>query len=280
MKTSTSILARDELAGRKGGIWDYVSPSRINLWLKCPLAFHLRYIEGIRTPPSASQFVGKTVHWGLEIYYRHRQQNVRLPAAEVMDWLLAQWDESVAPDGVRFTIPAAEAAARQQSLDLVQVYLAQLPADEPRPLAIETALEAPLIDRATGKSLGIPLVGVIDLVLPGADGAIITDFKTTSRGGELPELTHELQLSCYSYLFRQTSPLPEEALEIRNLVKTKVPRVENHRYGPRSAAHYLRLFSVIRAYLDALDAGNYYIRPSLLCTACEFRSSHCAQWTG
>ncbi len=277
---NSSILARGELEGRRGGIWDYVSPSRINLWLKCPLAFRLRYIEGIRTPPSASQFVGKTVHRGLEIYYRHRQQNVRLPAAEVMERLLAQWDESVAADGIRFTTPAAQAAARQQSLDLVQVYLTQLPADEPRPLAIETALDAPLIDPVTKGSLGVPLVGVIDLVLPGADGAIITDFKTTSRGGELPELTHELQLSCYSYLFRQTSPLPEEALEIRNLVKTKVPRVENHRYGPRSQAHYLRLFAIIRAYLDALDTGNYFIRPSLLCAACEFRSSHCAQWTG
>ena len=234
MITSTSILARDELAGRKGGIWDYVSPSRINLWLKCPLAFRLRYIEGIRTPPSASQFVGKTVHRALEIYYRHRQQNVRLLAAEVLERLLAQWEESVAADGIRFPTLAAESAARQQSLDLVRVYMEQLPADEPRPLAVETALEAHLMDPLTGRSLGVPLVGVIDLVLPGADGAIITDFKTTSRGGELPELTHELQLGCYSYLFRRTSPLPEEALEIRNLVKTKVPRVENHRYGPRS----------------------------------------------
>ena len=105
-------------------------------------------------------------------------------------------------DGIRFTTPAAESAARQQSLDFVRAYLAQLPADEPRPMAIETALEVPLLDPVTGSSLGVPLVGVIDLILPGAEGAIITDFKTTSRGGELPELTHELQLSCYSYLFR------------------------------------------------------------------------------
>ena len=224
--------------------------------------------------------MGKTVHRALEIYYRHRQQNVRLLAAEVLERLLAQWEESVAADGIRFPTLAAESAARQQSLDLVRVYMEQLPADEPRPLAVETALEAHLMDPLTGRSLGVPLVGVIDLVLPGADGAIITDFKTTSRGGELPELTHELQLGCYSYLFRRTSPLPEEALEIRNLVKTKVLRVENHRYGPRSQAHYLRLFAVIRAYLDALDAGNYYIRPSHLCAACEFSSTRCAQWAG
>src|SRR6185436_6605540 len=135
---STSILARGELEGRQGGIWDYASPSRINLWLKCPLAFRLKYVEGIWAPPSPSQFVGRTVHRALEIYYRHRQQNVRLPVEEVGQRLLAQWDEAAVADGVRFSTFDAETAARQQSLDLVQVYLAQLPADEPRPLAIET----------------------------------------------------------------------------------------------------------------------------------------------
>jgi hypothetical protein len=280
MKTSPSTLSRAELEGRTGGIWDYVSASRLNLWLKCPLAFRLRYVDGIWTPPSASQFVGKTVHRGLEIYYRHCQQKVRLPAEEIAELMLAQWEEAVASEGVQFSTSSDEAAARQQSLDLVRVYLQQLPADEPRPLAIETVLEAPLLDPVSGQSLGIPLLGVIDLVLPGADGAIITDFKTTARGGELLEITHEIQLSCYSYLFRQTSPLAEEALEIRNLVKTKTPRVEHHRYGPRCPAHYLRLCAVIRAYLDALDAGTYYIRPSHLCAACEFSSSHCARWTG
>jgi putative RecB family exonuclease len=265
---------------RPGGIWDYTSPSRVNLWLKCPLAFRLRYIEGIWSPPSVSQFVGKTVHRALEIYYRHRQQSIRLPSAEILTRLRSQWDELVAFEGVRFPSFAAEQSAQLQSLALVETYLAQIPCDEPRPLAVESTMEAPLEDPVTGRSLGVPLVGVIDLVLPGADGAVITDFKTTSRGGELLEITHELQLSAYSYLFRRASPVPEEALEIRNLVKTKQPRVENHRFIARTQAHYLRLFAVIRAYLDALDSGTYVIRPSHMCAACEFGRSHCSQWMG
>ena len=121
MRTSPSILSRAELEGRTGGIWDYVSASRLNLWIKCPLAFRLRYVDGIRSPPPVSQFVGKTVHRGLEIYYRHRQQNVRLPAEEIAELLRAQWEEAVAQEGVEFSTSADEAAARQQSLDLVRV---------------------------------------------------------------------------------------------------------------------------------------------------------------
>ena len=43
----------------------YISPSRLNCWLKCPLSFRLRYIEGIRTPTSPSLFLGKACHSGL-----------------------------------------------------------------------------------------------------------------------------------------------------------------------------------------------------------------------
>lgn len=159
-------------------------------------------------------------------------------------------------------------------------YLAQIPADESKPLAVEAAVEAPLIDPATGENLGIPLVGIMDLVLPDRDGPLIADFKTTSRGGEPLEITHEIQLSSYSYLFRHASQEPEGGLEIRNLVKTKTPKVEIHRYGPRTDRHYRRLFSVIRAYLDALDAGRFVFRPGLGCSMCCFRNNHCWAWDG
>ncbi|MGE3780785.1 MAG: PD-(D/E)XK nuclease family protein, partial [Pirellulaceae bacterium] len=44
---------------RPNGVWDYISASRLNLWLRCPLAFRLRYIDGIVTPPTASLFLGQ-----------------------------------------------------------------------------------------------------------------------------------------------------------------------------------------------------------------------------
>ena len=126
--------------------------------------------------------MGKIVHRGLEIYYRHRQQNVRLPAAEIAELLIAQWEEAVASEGVEFSTPSEEVAARKQSLDLVRVALEQLPANEPRPMSVETVLEAPLVDPVSGQSLGIPLVGVIDLVLPGTMARLLPTSRR--RPGE------------------------------------------------------------------------------------------------
>jgi CRISPR/Cas system-associated exonuclease Cas4 (RecB family) len=277
---TTKLLTRDSLADRTGGVWEYISASRLNLWLKCPLAFKLRYVEGVRTPATPSQFVGKTVHSALECFYRHRQLDIRLHSTDLVRRLIDSWSEAAVAEAVVFESAADEETSRKQAIDVVTAYLAQVPADEPKPLAVEAALEAPLIDPVSGENLGVPLVGVLDLVLPGHGGPLIADFKTTSRGGEPLEITHEIQLSSYSYLFRHASPEPEGGLEIRNLVKTKTPKVEVHRYAPRTDRHNRRLFAVIRAYFDALDAGRFVFRPGLGCSFCSFLSSDCSAWSG
>ncbi len=95
---------------------------------------------------------------------------------------------------MRFANQKEEHAARDQVLSLLAAYLKQLPADEPRPLAVETSLSCPLVDPLSGEDLGIPLVGIVDLVVPEEDGAVIVDFKTAASGKPPPEIQHEIQL--------------------------------------------------------------------------------------
>ena len=141
-------------------------------------------------------------------------------------------------------------------------------------------MEQPLVDPKTGEDLGIPLLGIVDLVLDGAAGPTIIDFKTTSRSAPPHEITHEVQLSCYAWLFRQSTGQQESGLEIRSLVKTKQPQMQTHRYPARRDLHFARLFTLIRAYLDDLDAGRFLYRPGHACTMCEHRATHCARWAG
>ena len=63
---TTQTLFCDELQTGQGGVWAYVSPSRLGKWLTCPLAFRLQYLEGLRQPTTPSLFLGKVVHAGLE----------------------------------------------------------------------------------------------------------------------------------------------------------------------------------------------------------------------
>jgi hypothetical protein len=117
-------------------------------------------------------------------------------------------------------------------------------------------------------------------VLESDVGPIITDFKTAARSSEPMEISHEIQLSSYAWLYRQISGQQEGGLEIRSLIKTKVPKTEFHPYPARTDAHFLRLFAVIREYLNALDFGRFNYRPGFGCGMCDFRNTHCLRWAG
>jgi hypothetical protein len=276
---STQTLLCDEPQTGQGGVWAYVSPSRLNCWLTCPLKFKATYIDGLRLPTTPSLFLGKVVHAGLEQFYRHRHLGVTLEPADVRRRMLEAWGPTIDAENMTFESAAAEQALQRQAADLVTAYLGHAPADE-KPLAVEVAAQAPLVDPATGEDLGIPLLGVIDLIVGSPGGAVIADFKTSARSSEPLEIFHEIQLSSYSYLFRQLSEQTEAGLEIRSLIKTKVPKVEFHGYAARTDVHFRRLFAVIREYLDALDSGRFNYRPGFHCGMCDFATGHCREWQG
>jgi putative RecB family exonuclease len=277
---SIALFDRDTVGTQAADVRAYVSPSRLNLWIKCPLAFRLKYIDGVREPTTPALFLGKAVHASLESYYRHRHIGVAVTGEELTRKLLETWGELVDAETMVFETVAEEQTCQRQAVDLVAAYLRAVSADEPKPLAVEVSVEAPLVDPATGENLGIPLVGIMDLVLDDEAGPLIADFKTAARNSEPLEISHEIQLSCYSYLYRHASPVEEAGLEIRSLVKTKVPQVLIHRYAARDERHFGRLFAVIRAYLDDLDTGSFVFRPGMGCSWCDFRETHCRSWSG
>jgi hypothetical protein len=205
---------------------------------------------------------------------------ITLPPDEVITRMDAGWDQAVADEQMDFDSTTQETTLRQQVAHLVKAYLAQVPPDEPRPLAVEATMEVPLVDPFTGEDLGIPLLGIVDLVLDDPDGPVIRDFKTSSRSAPPFEVTHEVRLTSYSYLFRRSTGIEEVGLEIHSLIKTKTPKIEGHRYPARTDGHFRRLFGVLREYLDALDAGRFNYRPGWGYAMCDVRESHCRQWAG
>ena len=276
---STDLLSAEGLASRHGGVWAYLSPSRLNAWLSCPLRWKFVYLDGLRSPTTPSLFLGRCCHRSLETFYRHKQLGIMLDMADLSRRLLESWAEMIDEEGMRFESLADEQAMQKQAVDLVGAYLKVVPVDEPRPLAVEAALEAPLVDPMTGEDFGIPLVGIVDLILDGHVGPIVADFKTSARSTEPLEITHEIQLSSYAFLFRHVEQRQEAGLEVRSIIKTKMPKIDFHRYPARTEAHFRRLFAVVREYLDALDANRFSYRPGFGCAMCDFQE-HCQGWAG
>jgi hypothetical protein len=70
--------------------------------------------------------------------------------------------------------------------------------------------------------------------------------------------------------------LMEDRVEIRQLVKHKVPKIQTHRFAQRTDKHYERFFGLVREYLDALDRGIFNYRPGYQCQMCEHCRDCCA----
>ena len=276
----TGLSISDDRTQPNAGLFDYISPSRLNTWLACPLKFKIRYIDGIKEPPSPSLFLGKRVHAGLEFFYRQLQRGEEVEPDDISRHMLETWDEAVATEAITFASADEEDSLQRQALDLVQKYLGQRERDEGVPLAVESRFTCPLLDPETNEDLGISLFGIVDLLLETANGTVIVDFKTSAKSAAPLDVTHEIQLSCYAYLFRDAFGQPERELQIRSLIKTKVPKVETHTYPARNDAHFRRLFAVIRAYLDDLHSNRFVYRPSWMCSMCSFRDTHCRAWQG
>jgi putative RecB family exonuclease len=205
---------------------------------------------------------------------------VRPSTEEIAHHVGESWERSAQECQVNFCSQDEAQALRQQAGSLVSLYLDQMPQDEPVPLAVETMLSVPLVDPEDGTELGIPLLGIVDLILDEAAGPLVCDFKTAARGGAPLEIMNEVQLTSYAWLLRESLGQAESALEIRQLIKTKTPRVEFHRYESRQEKHFRRLFAMLRAYLEDLDRGRFIPRPGFGCTMCPYAQAECPQWSG
>jgi hypothetical protein len=244
------------------------------------LAFKFRYVDGLVTPPSPAAFLGKQVHSSLETFYRHRQLGISLGMADLSQGLYDTWEAAASTERISFGSIDEEKGLQRQALALVRGYLCRMPREESPPLAVEVGVEADLVDPFTGEDFNIPLFGVIDLILDEEAGPRVIDFKTAARNQAPLEIAHELQLTAYSYLFRHNAGQEESGLEIRQLIKTKMPQVEFHPYPARSEAHFRRFFAVVRAYLHALNSGTFVYRPGWTCGMCDFRNHPCRDWDG
>ena len=240
-----------------------LSPSRVEAFTSCPLAFRFASIEKLPEPPSIHTTKGSFVHRVLELLYTSS------PAARDEAAARAAFERTTAEYAVdpELTLlgldDAAMAAFLADSWQLVLAYFRMEDPTRVNDIGLELRLEAQVGDLA--------LRGIIDrLDLDEHGELIVNDYKT----GRAPSLQREQQRmgGVHFYSFLCESVLGRRPAAIRLLylrtgeIITATPSEQSVRFiTTRTAA-------VWKAVERACTTENFLPRQGPLCASCAFQA--------
>jgi putative RecB family exonuclease len=240
-----------------------LSPSRVDAFTSCPMAFRFASIEKLPEPPSPHATKGSLVHRALELLFTH-------PAAErvgeVVERSFRRAVDEYAVDP-EFVLLGLDDAAAQAFVDdawtLVQAYLRMEDPTRVRDIGLELRLEAQVGDLA--------LRGIIDRLELGPDGElVVTDYKT----GRAPSLAYEQRrlggVHFYSFLCESVLGRRPAAIRLMYLRSgetiTAVPSEQSVRFITT------RTTAVWKAVEKACTTGDFRPRQGPLCASCAFQT--------
>ncbi len=223
----------------------HISPTQINMFLRCPAQYYFRYCEGLILPPKSALTRGRAVHKGQEVNYRQKIETKQdLPAADVLDAVSTEFDARAqetewAPD-------ENPGKVKDESISLAGLYHQGIaPIVQPEFVEEEVFVEI---------GPGLNLKGFIDVV---QEGGIIRDTKTAARAPSADAMEKNLQLSAYSLAYRALLGRPEAGLRLDYLINTKTPKVVTLE-GERTEADIRRFAAIAEQISKAIQSGIFY----------------------
>ena len=239
-----------------------LSPSRVEAFTTCPLAFRFASIEKLPEPPSIYATKGSLVHRALELLFVEDAADRTLEAAlSALDRAVTEFQTD--PEFTLLGLSAeAEATFVDEAERLVRRYFTMEDPRAIREIGIELRLEVEVG--------ALTLRGIIDrLELNDAGELIVTDYKT----GRPPFASREQQrlggVHFYAYLCQRLFGRRPAAVQLMYLstVETIVarPTEQSVAFLPR------RTLAVFSAVEKACVSGDFRPRTSALCGSCAFQ---------
>jgi putative RecB family exonuclease len=239
-----------------------LSPSRVEAFTTCPLAFRFASIEKLPEPPSIHATKGSLVHRALELLF------VEEPGERTLTTALSALDRAVTefqtdPEFTLLGLSAEQEAAFVDDAErLVRRYFDMEDPRHVREIGIELRLEV---------TVGaLTLRGIIDRLELDADGElVVTDYKT----GRPPFQSREQQklggVHFYAFLCQQLFGRRPARVQLMYLSSGETivarPTEQSVAFLPR------RTLAVFGAVEKACQSGDFRPRPSNLCGMCAFK---------
>lgn len=243
----------------------YLSVTQIKMYLRCPLQYKFRYIDGLKIPPASCLTLGKSIHSALEANYSQKiKTKTDLSLEQVRDIFSDRWEneakETVFEDGEK------PGQVKDEGVGLLNVYHREVsPFIQPK--VVEKAFELSF------ENVNYALKGYIDLV-DHAD--VIIDHKTTKRCMQEDVVSQDLQLTCYALAYRHVLGIRERALRFDVMVRNKRPKIQQL-VTTRKEEDIARFLKIIAYVSKAIESGIFYPIEGYMCGTCGY-VQRCRGW--
>ncbi len=239
-----------------------LSPSRVESFLSCPLAFRFSSIEKLPDRPSVAATRGSLVHRALELLFIHPAPERTAAALDrAVDTAIVEFREL--DDFTMLELDAdATAKFEADSRQLAANYLEMEDPTTIRDIGLELRLEAPVGD--------LMLRGIIDRLELDADGElVVTDYKT----GRAPSPNWERKslsgLNFYSFLCESLFGKRPAAIRLMYLSSketiTATPSAQSTKFMTT------RTTAVWKAVATACERDDFRPRQGPLCNYCSYQ---------
>lgn len=238
-----------------------LSPSRVESFTSCPLAFRFANIEKIDDPPTIHTTRGSLVHRALELAYMHpAPTRTKALFEDSIERAIAEYRELANFTRLAFT-PEQTASFEEQCRRLVDTYLQMEDPTTIRPIGLELRLSATVGDLTLG--------GIIDRLELRDGGLVVTDYKT----GRAPSVNWELRslsgVHFYSLLCQEVFGRLPVAIRLMYLSTGETIEATPNERSARYVA--TRTAAVWKAVERACVSGDFKPHPTALCASCSFQ---------
>lgn len=238
-----------------------LSPSRVESFIACPLAFRFVNIEKIDDPPSVHTTRGSLVHRALELaFLRPAVERTAALFEATTEQAIAEYRDH--PDFTRLGLDtAATNAFEQQCRQLVANYLRM---EDP------TAVHAIGLELLLSTEIGgLTLRGIIDRLELRDGELVVTDYKT----GRAPSVNWEQRslsgVHFYSLLCQEVFGRLPAAIRLMYLSSGETIETKPSERSARFIAS--RTSAVFKAVERACLTGDFKPHQSALCNSCRFQ---------
>lgn len=239
-----------------------LSPSRVEAFTTCPLAFRFASLDRLPEQPSIHTTKGSLVHRALELAYL-RPAPERTPELFRACLARARDEFRPLPDFVDLGLDPDDTARFDAECErLVERYLTMEDPTRVHPIGLELRLEA--------RAGELALRGIIDrLELDTDGGLIVTDYKTGRAPGFAYEQRRLAGVHFYAFLCQEVLGVRPAAIRLMYLSSgetiTATPSEQSVRFITT------RTTAVWKAIDRACQQGTFQPRTGPLCSMCSFR---------